>query len=395
MRVLRPSAHSTTTSPPRPPSPPSGPPNSMNFSRRNETQPAPPSPERTYTRAVSRNFIAAGQSRGVRQAGGRVVAQGGACRPPFAAEPEAVALHHAAARRRALQAGADERKSTLFQHALRGSVLDPDARQDLDRRGQPEAGVDHRLGGLCGKALAPSLRREHEAKRQAVRAPRFEADRADCVPFALGRRHDQGQVASRRVGFARRVNESLSRAGRIRVGDAGGKARDFPQAAKPMDRGGVQDSWPAQPKPLRLQTEHIVSRQIGEHGISGQRPVDGAENDEGDAATASPSQAWLAGRMSRLLAFNLISKNFVFENVRGACRRSGVLVLLPALFCRAWRAYRYILASVAFQLEGDLADGGGEQRMVRPHADIAPGVKLAAALAYKNHAADDALAAEL
>src|SRR5208282_5637073 len=88
-------------------------------------------------------------------------------------------------------------------------------------------------------------------------------------------------------------------------------------------------------------------------------------------------------------------EKFAFENVRGACRRSGVLVLLPALFCRAWRAYRYILASVAFQLEGDLADGGGEQRMVRPHADIAPGVKLAAALAYKNHAADDALAAEL
>ena len=34
------------TSPPRPPSPPSGPPYSMNFSRRNETQPSPPSPER-------------------------------------------------------------------------------------------------------------------------------------------------------------------------------------------------------------------------------------------------------------------------------------------------------------------------------------------------------------
>src|SRR5579871_5883179 len=57
MSVLRPSAHSTTTSPPRPPSPPSGPPNSMNFSRRNETHPAPPSPERTRTLAWSRNFM--------------------------------------------------------------------------------------------------------------------------------------------------------------------------------------------------------------------------------------------------------------------------------------------------------------------------------------------------
>ena len=40
---------------------------------------------------------------------------------------------------------------------------------------------------------------------------------------------------------------------------------------------------------------------------------------------------WLTGRMSRLLAFNL-NLEFLFENVRGAGRRSGVLVLLPALF---------------------------------------------------------------
>src|SRR6266436_507654 len=57
MRVLRPSTASATTSPPLPPSPPFGPPNSMNFSRRNDTQPFPPSPERTYTLASSRNFM--------------------------------------------------------------------------------------------------------------------------------------------------------------------------------------------------------------------------------------------------------------------------------------------------------------------------------------------------
>jgi hypothetical protein len=34
-----------------------GPPNSRNFSRRNETQPFPPSPERMYTLASSRNFM--------------------------------------------------------------------------------------------------------------------------------------------------------------------------------------------------------------------------------------------------------------------------------------------------------------------------------------------------
>src|ERR1700758_4348915 len=55
--VLRPSTHSTITSPPRPPSPPSGPPNSMNFSRRKPTQPAPPLPERIKTLAWSRNFM--------------------------------------------------------------------------------------------------------------------------------------------------------------------------------------------------------------------------------------------------------------------------------------------------------------------------------------------------
>src|SRR5437899_8735553 len=57
MSVLRPATQSAITSPPRPPSPPLGPPNSMNFSRRNATQPLPPSPERTYTLAWSRNFI--------------------------------------------------------------------------------------------------------------------------------------------------------------------------------------------------------------------------------------------------------------------------------------------------------------------------------------------------
>src|SRR5262249_61951396 len=46
-----------TPPPPCRASPPSGRPNSMNFSRRNDTQPFPPSPERTYTLASSRNFM--------------------------------------------------------------------------------------------------------------------------------------------------------------------------------------------------------------------------------------------------------------------------------------------------------------------------------------------------
>src|SRR5215472_6286751 len=59
MSVLSPSTACTIASPPLPPSPPFGPPNSMNFSRRNDTQPLPPSPERIETLASSRNRIAA------------------------------------------------------------------------------------------------------------------------------------------------------------------------------------------------------------------------------------------------------------------------------------------------------------------------------------------------
>src|ERR1700760_1472694 len=63
MSVLRPSTHSTTTSPPRPPSPPSGPPNSMNFSRRKPALPAPPLPARGETLAWSRNCMVGIQKR--------------------------------------------------------------------------------------------------------------------------------------------------------------------------------------------------------------------------------------------------------------------------------------------------------------------------------------------
>src|ERR1700722_7458684 len=178
MSVLRPSAHSTTTSPPRPPSPPSGPPNSMNFSRRNETAPAPPSPERMYTRAWSRNFIACCLSRRARQVGFRLASQrgDGAC-PICAGEAQAMAFHQTPARRGALQACTKKRKPTLLEHGLGGLVLDPDAGQDLERRRKPEGRVDNCSRGLGREALAPDLRRQHIAERQAVAAARFEADR--------------------------------------------------------------------------------------------------------------------------------------------------------------------------------------------------------------------------
>jgi hypothetical protein len=53
------------------------------------------------------------------------------------------------------------------------------------------------------------------------------------------------------------------------------------------------------------------------------------------------------------------------------------------------------LASVAFSLKSDFAGGGGEQRMVRAKANIPTRVKFGSSLAYKNHAANNLLAAEL
>jgi hypothetical protein len=53
------------------------------------------------------------------------------------------------------------------------------------------------------------------------------------------------------------------------------------------------------------------------------------------------------------------------------------------------------LAPVAFSLKSDFAGGGGEQSMVRAKADITTRVKFGSSLAYKNHAADNLLAAEL
>src|ERR1700733_1741866 len=104
----------------------------------------------------------------------------------------------------------------------------------------------------------------------------------------------------------------------------------------------------------------------------------------------------LTGRLRRL--FGLLSHLEISDLSRtsaGACRRSGVLVLLPSLFRNANFAVRYILASVAFSLKSDFAGGGGEQGMVCAKANIATRVKFGSSLAYKNHAANNLLAAEL
>src|SRR5574344_481046 len=57
MRELTWSEPLKTTSPPRPPSPPSGPPSMTRASRRNDADPSPPLPERTWTTTWSMNVL--------------------------------------------------------------------------------------------------------------------------------------------------------------------------------------------------------------------------------------------------------------------------------------------------------------------------------------------------
>src|SRR4029077_9094185 len=97
---------------------------------------------------------------------------------------------------------------------------------------------------------------QHKAKRKAVRAARFEADRSDGVALAPDWRHHQGHVAASRIRFARGVDEPLSRAFGIGMRNTRGVARDFPSAAKFMDRRGVAGSGPTHPEPRRLKPAH-------------------------------------------------------------------------------------------------------------------------------------------
>src|SRR5664280_2846496 len=55
--VFRPRSATSVTLPPSPPSPPEGPPRGTNFSRRNATQPFPPSPPTTWMTASSMNML--------------------------------------------------------------------------------------------------------------------------------------------------------------------------------------------------------------------------------------------------------------------------------------------------------------------------------------------------
>src|SRR5574344_3077705 len=57
MRELTWSEPLKTTSPPRPPSPPSGPPSITRASRRNDAEPSPPLPERTWTTTWSMKVL--------------------------------------------------------------------------------------------------------------------------------------------------------------------------------------------------------------------------------------------------------------------------------------------------------------------------------------------------
>ena len=55
---------------------------------------------------------------------------------------------------------------------------------------------------------------------------------------------------------------------------------------------------------------------------------------------------------------------------RGSRLRPRLILLLLD------ETYAYVLATVALALETHLAGGGGEQRVVRAHADVAAGMEL-------------------
>ena len=173
-----------------------------------------------------------------------------------------MALDHAPARRRALQAGPDQRETRTSRAPRREASFSTLTLARISTAGvSPKAASIIAPRGLGREALAPDLRRQHVAERQAVRAAQFEADRADGVALALDRRHHQGQVASGRVGFARRVDEPLGRALRDRDGECarcsgrppiGCKIYGSPRrrrfsasAAKAAaSRGGTHRLWP-------------------------------------------------------------------------------------------------------------------------------------------------------
>ena len=131
-----------------PPSPPSGPPNSMYFSRRNETGPAPPSPERTYTapgREIHRAQAYHGRAPGPtprRRAARRSNPRGldgswQATIPPRAA---------------GLQAGR-QRKSALLDHAFEASFSTRTLATISTVGVSPKACLDHRFAASVARPL--------------------------------------------------------------------------------------------------------------------------------------------------------------------------------------------------------------------------------------------------
>ena len=187
MSVLRPSAHSTTTSPPRPPSPPSGPPNSMNFSRRNEGRTRSAIARANVDARLVEKLHRPDPCHKTRvKSAGTPVRQCDCADPIRTSEAQAMAFDQAPARRRALQPRADAHKAALSEDGLRGLVLNSDGRQDLDRPRQCEGCVDHRFRRLGRKTLSPGLGRQRKAERKAVFATRVEADGPNRVALCLG-----------------------------------------------------------------------------------------------------------------------------------------------------------------------------------------------------------------
>ena len=101
-----------------------------------------------------------------------------------------------------------------------------------------------------------------------------------------------------------------------------GIAGDLPAAAVAMDCGSVAGAGPAQPQPRRLQPEHIVSRDIGKHLISGPEACQGPKRRRRYGVRIPFVSVRLPDRKE---ALGLSFLGLGLENVRGACRRRGLV----------------------------------------------------------------------
>src|SRR6056297_975866 len=251
MSVLSPSTASATTEPPPPPSPPSGPPNSIYFSRRKLMQPAPPLPERIYTFARSRNFMA----------------------DPFARRGPRATLAHPAAVGPCGHLG-PARDAVAFGVP---KILKPAIRQDpgrsgvvLEHAGKDRArgvrvGGENRLDRCRGDAGVPPRGRDPVGDLGLAGIDAREADEAHHLGAARAGAVDGPDILGPPLGL-RTLDQRLGGTGRIGMGNIG-RGPCHPRVARVVgDQPGIRAAQRAQVEPLR-RDHRLVDHRLESHAL--------------------------------------------------------------------------------------------------------------------------------